>query len=96
MRMSAGWTFLSNHGHLLVAVATDPSLRIRDLADRVGITERAAQLILNDLVEGGYLLRTRVGRRNEYEVVRDRPFRHPAEAGHTIDELLALFAPADG
>jgi len=90
---TAGWTFLSNHGHVLVAIATDRTQRIRDLADRVGITERAAQLILNDLVEGGYLVRTRVGRRNEYEVVRDRPFRHPAEAGHTVDELIGLFAP---
>jgi hypothetical protein len=86
-----GWTFLSNHAHLLLAVRQDPSARVRDLADRVGITERAAQHILNDLVEGGYVLRTKTGRRNTYTLSTGMPFRHPLEAGQSVDGLLDLF-----
>ena len=88
---SRSWTFLSNHAHLLLAVAQDPSARVRDLADRVGVTERATQLILNDLVNDGYVLRTRTGRRNSYALANGMPFRHPLEAGHSIDGLVALF-----
>lgn len=87
-----GWTFLSNHGHVLLGVVADPTARMRDLADRIGITERAVQLILNDLVSSGYLERTRTGRRNTYRLVVGQPFRHPAEAGHSVDELVALFS----
>jgi predicted transcriptional regulator len=85
------WTFLSNHGHVLLAVAGDPQARVRDIADRVGITERATQQILGDLVDSGYLTKERVGRRNEYEVKRGQPFRHPAERNRTIDDLIAIF-----
>lgn len=88
---SGTWTFLSNHGHVLLAIAADPTVRLRDVAERVGITERAAQLIVADLEEGGYLTRTRVGRRNTYEITRHQPFRHPAEAGHEVDDLIAIF-----
>jgi hypothetical protein len=83
-----GWTFLTNHGHVLVCLAADPDIRLRDVASLVGITERAAQLILADLVEGGYVTRTRVGRRNRYEVHPDLPLRHPIEQDHSIGELL--------
>jgi predicted transcriptional regulator len=86
-----GWTFLSNHGHVLLAVASDPDARMRDIAERVGITERAAQLIIADLVDGGYLTRSRIGRRNAYVVNRHQPFRHPAEAAHEVDELIRIF-----
>jgi predicted ArsR family transcriptional regulator len=89
-----GWTFLSNHGHVLLALAADPDLLIRDLAAQIGITERAVQLIVNDLVDGGYVTRTRVGRRNTYAVTQGRPFRHPREAGHSVDELVAVFIAA--
>lgn len=85
------WTFLSNHGHVLLAVAQDPQARVRDLAVRVGITERATQQILGDLVDAGYMSKARVGRRNEYEVKRGQPFRHPAERSRPIDDLLAIF-----
>ncbi len=85
------WTFLSNHGHVLLAVGQDPTARVRDLADRVGITERSAQQILNDLVEDGYVHRTRIGRRNTYEISSGKPFRHPLEADQSVDGLLALF-----
>jgi MarR family len=86
-----GWTFLSNHGHVLLAIADDPDARIRDVADRVGITERAAQLIIGDLVEAGYVTRIRIGRRNTYRIAVHRPFRHPAESGRLVDDLLAIF-----
>ncbi len=84
------WTFLSNHGHVLVAIAADPEGRCRDIAERVGITERAAQSIISDLVAGGYVERERVGRRNQYRINPDRPLRHQVEAPHSIGELLAL------
>ncbi len=86
------WTFLTNYGHVLVCIAGDPGIRGRDIAARVGITERAAQAIVADLVAGGYVKRTRVGRRNHYEIDRDRPLRHPVEQPHSVGELLRLVA----
>jgi len=83
------WTFLTNHAHVLNCIAADPDTRLRDVAVRVGITERAAQLIVADLVNAGYLTRTRVGRRNHYEVHPNIPLRHPIERSHEIGELLA-------
>ncbi|GAB2583404.1 ArsR family transcriptional regulator [Paractinoplanes abujensis] len=91
-----GWTFLTNHAHVLLAIAREPTTRLRDVAGAVGITERAAQAIVADLEAAGYLRRERVGRRNQYTIDAAGPFRHPAEAGHHIGELLALFAPASG
>ena len=82
------WTFLTNHGHVLVCIAEDPGIRARDIAARVGITERAAQSIIADLVAEGYITRTRVGRRNQYEIHPDVPLRHPIEDGHSIGDLL--------
>jgi len=84
------WTFLTNHAHVLNCVAGDPDSRLRDIAARVGITERAAQAIVSDLEAGGYLTRTRVGRRNSYEVHPDLPFRHAIERDHQVGELLEL------
>ncbi len=89
------WTFLSNHGHTLVYLAQHEDPRIRDVAEGVGITERAAQSILSDLAEGGYVTVTRVGRRNHYSLNPDLPLRHPHEADHTVGELLAVFARND-
>ena len=89
----SGWTFLTNHGHVLVCIATDPEIRGRDIATRVGITERAAQAIVADLVAEGYLQRTRVGRRNNYRIAMDRRLRHPLEHSHRIGELLMLATP---
>ena len=85
---SPSWTFLTNHAHVLNCLAADPDTRLRDVAVRVGITERAAQLILADLVEAGYVTRTRVGRRNHYQVHREIPLRHPIERDHQLGELL--------
>ena len=88
--MANGWTFVSNHGHVLVALATDPDALLREVAARVGITERAVQLIVADLESSGYLTRERVGRRNRYAVREDLPFRHPLEAGVPVGAFLEL------
>ena len=85
------WTFLTNHAHVLLAIARDPTVRLRDVADAVSITERAAQAIVADLEAAGYLHRERVGRRNRYTVNPEGHFRHPAEADRSIGDLLALF-----
>jgi DNA-binding IclR family transcriptional regulator len=77
------WTFLTNHARALVCIAEDPQVRLREIAQRIGITERAAQSLVNDLVDAGYLTRKRVGRRNRYEIDASLPFRHPYE--HRID-----------
>ena len=82
------WTFLTNHAHALISLAADPDLRVRDLAARLGITERATQRILADLDEAGYLERRRLGRRTRYELRLDRPMRHPAESMHSVGELV--------
>lgn len=87
--MAGDWTFLTNHAHVLVAIARDPEARLRDIAERVGITERAAQGIVRDLVEHGYVVRERVGRRNRYELDDTLPMRHPLEAEHDVGTLLA-------
>ncbi len=84
------WTFLTNHAHVLNCIADDPESRLRDIAARVGITERAAQAIVSDLEAGGYLTRTRAGRRNTYEVHPDLPFRHAIECDHQVGELLDI------
>ena len=83
------WTFLTNHAHVLVCISEDGDLRGRDIAERVGITERAVQAIIADLESDGYLTRTREGRRNRYEVHPDLPLRHPLESDHTAADLLA-------
>ena len=85
---ASGWTFLTNHAHVLLTLASDPQLRVRDVALKVGITERAAQRILHDLVEAGYLQREKHGRRNSYHLALDQPLRHPVEARHTVGELV--------
>lgn len=82
------WTFLSNHAHVLVCLAADPMARQRDIADRVGITERAVSGIVADLELGGYVLRERVGRRNRYKVSRRGRLRHPLESQHSVGQLL--------
>ena len=85
------WTFLTNHGHVLLAVAADPDSRIADIAARVGISTRAALGILGDLEHEGYVVRTRRGRRTHYDVRPHRPFRHPSAAHRDVDELIAIF-----
>ncbi len=91
-----GWTFLTNHGHVLLAVAAEPDARVAEIAERAGISQRAALSILKDLADAGYVERTRIGRRTHYTVQPHRPFRHPAEAGHEVDGLLGVFADDPG
>ena len=88
------WTFLTNHAHVFVCIHRDPDVRLRDVAARVGITERATQRIVADLVDSGYLARSRVGRRNRYEVRTELPLRHPVEERTSIGALLQLFSSA--
>ena len=86
----AHWTFLSNHAHVLLLLWGEPDLRVRELAERIGITSRAVQRITHDLVEGGYLEVTRDGRRNRYTVRDELPLRHPVESGATVACLLEI------
>jgi len=86
----AEWTFLTNHAHVLLCVARDTDIRLRDVADYVGITERAAQRIVADLVDSGYLDRTKEGRRNSYKLNAEIPLRHPMDRDHAIGEILAV------
>jgi len=90
------WTFLTNHAHVLLAISAEPDLRLRDVAERIGITERAAQRIVAELESEGYLDVRRVGRRNVYRVHRNRPLRHPAERHHKVGELLDILAHDSG
>ncbi len=82
------WSFLSNHGHVLVCIVRDPNVRVREIAQAVGITERAVQRILSELEEAGVMVRTRQGRRTHYEVDERLPLRHPLEAQHSVGELV--------
>lgn len=86
-----GWTFVTNHTQVLLCIARNPDVRLRDVAQEVGITERAVQRIVSDLVEAGFLDRERVGRRNRYVVNRTGAMRHPAQLGHEVGALLDLF-----
>jgi DNA-binding IclR family transcriptional regulator len=86
------WRFLSNHSQVLLCVARDPDMRFRDIAEVVGITERATQRIVGDLIQAGYVEREKVGRRNRYHLNTGMEMRHAAQAGHEIGELVDLFA----
>ena len=86
----ASWTFLTNHAHVLIVLRANPELVLREVAIRVGITERAVQRIIQDLEEQGFIRRERVGRQNRYEVLTDQPLRHPIEAHRNIGDLLKL------
>lgn len=84
------WTFMTNHAHVLMVIAGDPQIRLRDVADKTGITERAAQRIVSDLVDAGYLTRTRHGRRNRYSVNASQPVNHPLLSDVKVGSLIAL------
>lgn len=82
------WTFLTNHAQVLLCLAESPDIRLRDVAERVGITERATQRILHELIESGYVKTERIGRRNRYTVDRQHAMRHSAQLGYEIGALL--------
>ncbi|HTY41894.1 MAG TPA: winged helix-turn-helix domain-containing protein [Thermoanaerobaculia bacterium] len=86
------WTFLTNYGHVLLCIAADPDIRLKDVATRVGITERSTQRIVADLIADGYLEHSRVGRRNRYEICTGMPLRHPVEKENQVGVLVKLLA----
>lgn len=88
LSQKASWTFLSNYGHVLLLIARDPEARMKDIAQAVGITERAVQRIIDDLSRERYLIVTRAGRRNRYELNADQPLRHKVEAHCTVGGLV--------
>ncbi|HET9030074.1 MAG TPA: winged helix-turn-helix domain-containing protein [Candidatus Aquilonibacter sp.] len=93
MEPRLGWTFLSNHAHVAIALAREPDLRIRDLAKVVGITERAVAQILVDLEAAGVIEKEKEGRRNVYRVNGDVPLRHPVEWASKVKDILRLASP---
>jgi DNA-binding MarR family transcriptional regulator len=95
MKSSSGnqdqsFRFVTNHAHVLQVIAADPTVRLRDIADTVGITERTAAQIVTDLEQAGYLSKTRAGRRNRYEVHEKLPLRHPQHRHHTVGDLIGF------
>jgi predicted transcriptional regulator len=87
----ANWTFLTHHGHVMVALAADPTLTIDQIAAQVGITSRSTAGILNDLVEAGYVVKGKSGRNNTYEVHGEIPLRHPLNEMAKVSDLLEIF-----
>ncbi len=85
------WTFLSNYGHVIVQLARDPDIKLSELASKVGVTERHARAIIQDLREAGYIEVTKHGRRNSYRVSGLKPLRHSTESTHSLQELLNIF-----
>jgi hypothetical protein len=84
------WDFLTNHAHVLLCVAQDAGIRLRDIAAAVGITERSAHKILSELVDEGYVLRERHGRRNRYKIKPELPLRHPLVQKREVGALLEM------
>ncbi|MGA5820279.1 helix-turn-helix transcriptional regulator [Kitasatospora sp. NPDC094028] len=91
-----GWTFLTNHARVLVQIARDPGIRMRDIAADCLLTERAVQRIIADLEDAGYLSHERRGRVNRYQVIAGKQLRHPADAGPTLAELLEVLLREGG
>jgi DNA-binding MarR family transcriptional regulator len=87
------WTFVTNHTRVLLSIARDPDSRLRDIALIVGITERATQRIVADLIEAGYVSRQRVGRRNHYVVNPKLKLRHPSQREQDLGPLLDVLQP---
>jgi DNA-binding MarR family transcriptional regulator len=92
---SRPWRFVTNHTQVLLCIARDGDARLRDVAEKVGITERAAQRIVADLVEAGFVERKRIGRRNHYSIDRSAKMRHPAQVNQEIGELLDLLGSTE-
>jgi hypothetical protein len=86
------WTFLSNHGQVLLCIARDPGVRLREIGEQVGITERAAHRIVGELVDAGYLVRERNGRRNRYTITDDRNLPDRLARDRSIGDLLGVLA----
>ena len=94
-RPMAKWTFLTNHARVLLCIAHDPGMRLRDIAASVGITERSAYGIVSDLAEAGYVVKQRDGRRNRYQIQTHLLLPEPTSRERTVGEVLALLAGTD-
>ena len=92
--MAANWTFLTSHARVLLCIARDPGVRLRDIAASLGITERSAYGIVTDLAEAGYVIKRKDGRRNRYQVQAHLPLPEPTSQERTVGEVLALLAGA--
>jgi hypothetical protein len=90
------WAFLTNHARVLLCIAEDPGIRLRDIGDRVGITERAAHRIVTELGDDGYITRQRIGRRNQYTINAHLPLPDPIAGTKRIGELLEILSGARG
>ena len=95
MAQGSQWTYLTNHSHVLICLLREPEMRMRDVAEKVGITERAVQRIVAELEAGGAIAREKDGRRNRYTIDLSSPLRHPVEQPGTVGELLASVAKPD-
>ena len=93
--MAASWTFLTNHARVLLCISRDPGIRLRDIADGLGITERSAYGIVIDLTEAGYIVKEKAGRRNRYQIQAHLPLPEPSSRERTVGEVLALLADGD-
>lgn len=87
------WSFLTNHAHVLICIARDPGIRLREIGEKVGITERAAHRIVGELATDGYISRQREGRRNRYTIHAHLPLPHPLARDRTVSDLLSIWAP---
>jgi MarR family len=94
--VNPSWTFLTNHAQVLVCIANDPGVRLREIGERVGITERAAHRIVVDLGTAGYITRQRNGRRNQYTINTDLPVHDPIARGHNLGQLLEILSAPPG
>jgi hypothetical protein len=92
--LATSWSFLTNHGRVLLCISRDPGIRLRDIAARLGITERSAYGIVTDLAAAGYITKIRDGRRNQYEIQAHLPLPEPTSRERTVGEVLALLAGA--
>jgi predicted ArsR family transcriptional regulator len=90
----SNWSFLTNHARVLLCIARDPGVRLRDIAATVGITERTAYGIVTDLARAGYVVREKDGRRNRYQIQAHLPLPEPTSRERTVGEILALLAGA--
>jgi MarR family len=90
--LATTWTFLTNHARVLLCISRDPGLRLRDIADRVGITERSAYGIVVDLAQAGYVVKEKDGRRNRYRIQADLPLPEPSSRERTVGEVLGLLS----
>ena len=86
------WTFITNHARVLISIAENPGVRTRDIAERIGITERATQRIVAELEQAGYISHEKVGRRNRYDLNPDAHLRHPLEHNVEVRHLIDLLA----